>query len=408
MTWHDFTLRIETPAFLGQDPAHGSPVTTMPFPVSSLRGPLRYWLRALLGAVVHDVDNLHRIEADVFGVASGVTGTPSRVRLRAIGTVPVDRSDNPSWLTPGQAHDRSRYDTYYLLGQGLYQDRRLTRRRLNLGVPVSAGVKIIGDAAHADLFLAALWAVQHYGGIGARARRGFGTVTVTPPQLPTGEFDLGWFDRSSTATHHDVLRVVVRALGDQARLSDGKLPPWPCFKRSFAATGQRRVASGHEAHADALARTGRLLRDFYRNRGAPGANRAQPSPEWLGIAEPFLSGGVLDAMPFVRGALGLPVVYSDRHNGVQRSAVTEPVLDGDIDGDPARRASPLWLRVFPDGDGWTLRWVAFTSVLLPDAARVRIRQTTGAAACDTRREIAKPTQDDLDGEIARWRAHIGS
>ncbi|HEX2419110.1 MAG TPA: type III-B CRISPR module RAMP protein Cmr1, partial [Micromonosporaceae bacterium] len=100
ITWHPFTIRFVTPTFLGQDPGHVNDHSSpFPFPVASLRGALRYWLRALVGAHVgNNLKALRQVEREVYGAAEGDSGTPSRVLLRCRHPVPRATTTDGSWL----------------------------------------------------------------------------------------------------------------------------------------------------------------------------------------------------------------------------------------------------------------------------------------------------------------------
>ena len=72
-----------------------------------------------------------------------------------------------------------------------------------------------------------------------------------------------------------------------------------------------------------------------------------------------------DSGHFPLGALGLPVGYQDGY-----------VVNVDRRGEPARRASPLWLRPVGAGDRWRLLSYAFHGEFLPgpDAPGVHLWQ----------------------------------
>ncbi|KXK59001.1 hypothetical protein AWW66_26590 [Micromonospora rosaria] len=179
--WHDLELTFETPAFVGQPATHGP----APFPVASLRGVLRYWLRALVGAHLgSDLAALTRAETAVFGAAAGDDeGGPSRVLFRATRPVTYHAPEDARiWLPAGPDGQHLRY----LLGQGLYngKTKRLSRPFLAAGTTLPLRVRNLGGPAHQTLLLASLWALTTFGGIGARVRRGFGTTTLTSAELP--------------------------------------------------------------------------------------------------------------------------------------------------------------------------------------------------------------------------------
>lgn len=76
MSWITLRLRVTTPLFNGHDDES--------LRVSSLRGAMRYWFRALAGTKVGpSIRTLRRLEDEVFGS----TTNPSPVRMR-LGKLP--------------------------------------------------------------------------------------------------------------------------------------------------------------------------------------------------------------------------------------------------------------------------------------------------------------------------------
>lgn len=399
MTWRDFTISFATPAFLGVDPQHQPPrdplkyppePRTVPFPIVSLRGPLRYWLRALVGAHVGNaMVELHRVETEVFGAASGRVGQPSRILLRARTPIPVGKN-RPDWLSRRRGvtghsaytsesggnsiDDFDRQHLRYLLGQGLYhpRDKNLTRRHIPIGgEEITLAVRNQGETEHATLFLAALWALRTFGGLGARVHRGFGTVILThAPNLDTTDLDMTLLQRDSLDDLPQILTAVGNSLSRMgiAAVHSHELAWYPHFDPSTSDRRHHRcvdqpLGSGARDFSDALAHAGKLLRNQRTFGGAA-------TYEYDEIVRPYLETGNPGVDSFKIGAYGLPVGFSDKAAG--RSAVVEPVREGE----PVRRASPLWLRVRKDGDAWGLRSLAFYSEWLPDCITLRIRDTT--------------------------------
>ncbi len=411
MPWTDFTLRLQTPAFLG-DPAarFGDPAAAtadtyrVPFPVASLRGVLRYWLRALVGGRVgNDLESLAAVERQVFGTASGRDGSPSAVHLRSRTLIPLTRRQ-PVWLQPGTTgaveHDRTH--VHYLLGQGLWDRGRLSRRYVPDGTDIVLAVDHCGDGtARAELFLAALWCASMYAGLGARTRRGFGTFTVNPPRL-AGDFDLDLFDNGGV---DDLPGVIERATRAAMALYPGLgqrpgQPCYPAFVHGWYEDSDEPL-DGAMRLGDALAAAGDQLRAHRLDGG-------DATTEYETIVGPYLDSGHAPREPFRVGAFGLPVNFSDpfgpKDRGgrpTRRSAVAEPT----IGKAPARRASPLWLRVYQRNDVWCLRSLALLAEWLPSGTRLHVRDTTpqgDGRPRHARAPITMPTQDQVDAELRGW------
>ncbi|MEU4827767.1 RAMP superfamily CRISPR-associated protein [Actinomadura sp. NPDC023710] len=389
LTWHDLDLRTVTPAYLGRFPGQKTEPRDIPFPVPSLRGILAYWLRALAGPHIgNSAEKLLEAETDVFGTAKDFgPARPSRILLRA-GRITVGKP--PDKPLPGEG---------YLMGPGLInadEDGRWARR-LDPG-PVPVRVRNLGKPAHADLFLAALWALCTYGGLGSRSRRGFGTLAIgSPPDMPGGRFDPSWFSGTADDALHDVLECTAAAL-DEREIGPGPEfdgpAPYPCFAPGQYRTAQYRLKQGRDV-ANALNEVGGFLRTFRHSRKPDPAFVSSgpfslPNTEgFRKIAHPHRRSQPPRG-PFNDGALGLPVVYSEI--GEPGSVTVEPV----VDGKPARRASPLWLRVTVENGHWILGSLAFHAEWLPEQVSLQAKLENRVQA------VQKPSQSNVRAELDRW------
>ena len=404
-SWHPLTLRTVTPALLGWFATPDEKGARIPFPVPSLRGALGFWLRALAGAHVgNELRRLLQVESEVFGAARTATaGGSSVIALRA-GRVGV---------TAFSAGD---VGVGYLLGPREGQERA-ARRCLGADREINLEVKNYGTPAHADLFLAALWGLRTFGGIGARARRGFGTITLSravPVNLECQAFDPAWLGRNDADDLTGVLecvRVALPGLGIPlpAQLDHTTQPSYPRFDlpggwyllsdtdlTGLAGSTGQRVAND----TSALGWTGDRLRSF-RHDGDPSRTTAG----YRQVAKPYLDGNPPKAA-FRAGALGLPVVYTEKPPGTgmaSRSATVAPI----IDGQPARRASPLWLRVYKRDLRWWLRSLAFDAVWLPTDAELKIKDNDKNSKREPK-DVPWPSRSQVRAELERWFAALDS
>lgn len=398
--WHPLTLTAVTPMFLGKFTAGPRRQTGLPFPVPSLRGALGYWLRALAGAHVgDDLGRLAAVEAAVFGSArAGDSGGASAIWLRGSKPVGVTEFRLRS--------DDNKYRLAYLMGPGLY-GADPPARCVGAAKAISLDVRNTGSSVHADLFLAALWALRTFGGVGARTRRGFGTISVDnqPLRLPCERFQLAWLIRDSAEDLDAVLACVagcLSELGVRVGAAAGTQPSYPHFDpagRWHMLQPDVQIPGARNAE-DALAWTSQRLRNF-RLDGEEHAN----TEGWREIVRPYLNGQSSTA-EFRAGALGLPVVYTEkatRPGTDARSATVEPL----IDGQPSRRASPLWLRVHGKGSNWWLRSLAFNATWLPGEGKgLQVKATKGVTRPVTR--ITPPAGDTIQLELERWFSYIAS
>ncbi|GAB2954037.1 RAMP superfamily CRISPR-associated protein [Nonomuraea fastidiosa] len=383
MTWHSLPLSTVTRAFLGRYPRVGMRSGQMMFPIPSLRGTLAYWLRALAGPYVgDDITELLRAEAELFGAASDGSSRPSRILLRG------------NRINVGAPEAKG--DLAYLMGPGLTTDPK-PRQLPPCSLPLK--VKNDGSALHTDLFLSALWALRTFGGIGARARRGFGTLAFnqsTRLELQASAFDRQWLIRNSHTDLPHVLACVAEALkelGIRKGTFSGQ-PHYPCFAEGWYRVEDHPMnIRGQDT--DALASLGELLKAFRHQTDPRGNGKLPNTAGYREVARPYANGTAPTGV-FNAGALGLPVVYTV--HGHSESVTVEPVT---ADGTPARRASPLWLRVTNGRGGWLLRSLAFHAEWLPEDMKLRVKKGSGGVG---RRpaHVERPDEDAVKAELDDW------
>jgi CRISPR-associated protein Cmr1 len=377
--WTTLHLEVTTPLFnggadpSGKDTHSGADGTGVRVP--SLRGAMRFWLRALAGlAVGPDLPLLAAVEGKVFGN----TEAASPVKLRVPSQPPLSSPGRPFFV-----QEAGRW-VGYLLGQGLAPLKEgrpyVSRPYVAPGQTFDLQLRLTGSQEVAAVAVASLWLLCAYGGLGARTRRGLGGLRILDA---TGPLPVPW-DQASIRTpgldHYRQLtrlwpegpvaacvpylgRLSPRRLDPRAAWSD-RLPTYPVLSRTHTIAG---TSGGRtfQRWDDVLVHAGKQLRWFRASRDHPEV-RYHPkikTPEWTEVVT-----GPGDH--FGLGALGLPVVYKDRVVNADhgRGFNAEP---------PLRRASPLWLRpVGNDRTGWRLLSYAFLGEFLPsegaDAPAVHI------------------------------------
>ncbi|MCB1035924.1 MAG: hypothetical protein KDD47_19035, partial [Acidobacteria bacterium] len=190
----EFTIRLNSPAFLGAAPAEWPgdsetsyfPVDPLGLRVPSLRGVLAFWYRSLLGDL--DSEEVFRRQATVFGAASrgqGVrivpTGSahwtsgeirPPRdrdIRFLYLGYGPLQLEGsgpgpdgNPRYTISSHAGDRPRDGIDVTPNQPRPQFKFLARGSRYQLVELGRALRLM----------------HLFGGVGGRSRRGWGSVAV--------------------------------------------------------------------------------------------------------------------------------------------------------------------------------------------------------------------------------------
>jgi len=182
-------LRVISPLFLAGSEPRGAPELRP----ASFRGALRFWLRALLGSSsdYQSLDRLRQAETMVFGDAGEDSGSP--IVVRVAGAPPSGRftpSGDPGvrylFFSMGQRERDSRTGQTTTIWRYCFPP--------NSDFSLTLQARLPGSSPDLELALrraaAALWLLVYLGGLGARSRRGAGSLQATgepsgwPDKLP--------------------------------------------------------------------------------------------------------------------------------------------------------------------------------------------------------------------------------
>jgi CRISPR type III-B/RAMP module RAMP protein Cmr1 len=394
MTWTTLTMQVTTPLFNGGADA-GTDDGTGVRP-ASIRGAMRFWFRALAGALTgSNLRLLGALEHRVFGGignegADGASASPLllRVSRQPAAVLPAGpHSFLPSPTLP--LNQRRRHDgrwILYLMGQGLADLGNVEIRRPYVAAGQEFELKVgFRHLRHEDaesraaieaLAMASLWLACTYGGIGARTRRGLGGVRITDTsgtELPEPWDKAGalltpalgyytslrmiWPDAPPISSCMRYLSTLARGARLNPRAWGDGVPAFPVLSRTYAPAG----TSGGKPFPNwenALIQAGEELRHFRaaQPNERPGASYRPliETPEWITTVH-----GQDSRYPV--GALGLPVVMKDNYIAN---------ADGENTAEPARRASPLWIRAVGAGREWRLLSFAFQAKFLHGGAHL--------------------------------------
>lgn len=188
------SYRVITPLFGGGvEPQQADPLTTVR--ASEVRGQLRFWWRATRTGR-YGADGL-RLMKQAEDVLWGSTERQSLVQ------VAVRQASPGTEIRTFRDRDRTRFlgDPASPLSYAAFPLRKTDQRPvpggLRFGVSFDLAVTLPGDPELRADVLAALWAWETFGGIGARTRRGFGALHCYGMQ---GAADSGpWLPRTNEA-----------------------------------------------------------------------------------------------------------------------------------------------------------------------------------------------------------------
>lgn len=335
------TIHVVTPLFGGADEA-GKVDPTRPVNAKSVRGHLRFWWRACKGAAFTTAEELYKAESAIWGntelpsaveVSVAITNAGqaeqcARYEKRPPSTryssIPVFEKDFPPYalfpfqgeLMPG-GNDISQQPATALRGLQFTLSIRLARH-----------VKSESAQELAAEVNAALWAWVHFGGVGARTRRGCGTL---------------WCETISARTVQEVQRTA----GTFLNILNNE-PIITLLSKAEMVTGS--ATNPMQAWNTAI----NLLRDF-RQKPNIGRNPGSDMPNRPGRSrwpEPDAIRRVLQArchrhqysptadIFFPRADMGLPIVFQfqDERDGCPQATILQGA------DDRSRMSSPIIIK----------------------------------------------------------------
>ena len=178
----EFEVEVVTPMFLG-----GADPSKAELRVPSLKGMLRFWWRATCG--ISEISSLKKKESEIFGDTS--YKAPFSVNIEnSNGIQPVLKN-----LPKGKEYTvRSKGRTFSLgiIDYLAFGIRDFKKGYLRSHFPVGAKfiVKFVfSDEEQQDHVLKAFYSLVHFGGMGAKSRNGFGSLTISDDVKPSITLD---------------------------------------------------------------------------------------------------------------------------------------------------------------------------------------------------------------------------
>jgi CRISPR type III-B/RAMP module RAMP protein Cmr1 len=376
------TLELVTPCFLSGPDSEWSAEWRAP----SIRGQLRWWFRAVVGAT-HDLAGVRRAEERVFGsterrsllnvhtypiVGSKSAGEECRYGRRLDAQTIAHRWGDTSPATIARlkierlnqgALQEIRSNPIHYLAYGAATYNRDTHRvefthaRFEVGVTASLTLSFTRQPLRDDfdLFRRALWCWLNLGGIGAKARRGFGSLRcIDVSNAALG--DLASLNPDSVEAFTNLagsLRVTTPP-GAPA-----PLPDWPHL------SPRTRIFIDNvdsNSWSDALERAGSWLIAFRRRYGFPGDTRTLAGTPLANRDYAWTKGAASRAGIPDRAGFGLPLPFGQ----------TETITWGEGNMDN-RSASSLLLHVSHFASGYRTVLTHIPSRLAPPGQYVTYR-----------------------------------
>ena len=180
------TLEVITPVFMS-----GANQSVPELRAASFKGALRYWFRAMMGNVTKNIDKLKSVEADIFGSTEKTSNLIIYIAdkrediYRITENNDTEVKDGIAYLgyafvkwTKGKGFVwKKPYYIPVLGGKGTYFAIKFIFRRFDVWKRYRNAIE------------ASLWLLSHFGGLGARTRRGFGSIRCR-------DIDSSWLDWS--------------------------------------------------------------------------------------------------------------------------------------------------------------------------------------------------------------------
>jgi CRISPR-associated protein Cmr1 len=393
-----FRLQVVTPLFLS-----GADQQVVELRPPSIRGALRFWFRAMMGGVVGgDWQKVKQLEDGVFGSTEGA----SRFRV-TISWEPQELNIfDPTQQTRYETRDGLVYLSFPRLGwDSNVKKHRWIKPHIEPDSVFTLQLRFFDDSSSTQqLLIASLWLLLHCGGLGARSRRGFGSLRcLSPPSalnlslhLPTDPQQLGRHFKEGLQRIQQVFSRYALSRGiSSSQLSDifstarASVPSFSCFHHWEAALITKDSWTSWNSVLDDM---GQFLRRFRNNSLPSGSLRAQ-TPDYTNVVTYYLPtqiGGTwhlqharVSSWDLQNDAFGLPIQYrsnsrsrqvSTQNQRFDISAIVKWRLGSE---EHDRRGSPLIIRPLSLGNGqYAVILLILKSEFLPEGA-VEYLQATG-------------------------------
>lgn len=370
-----FRLQVVTPLFLsGANPQEAE------LRPPSIRGALRFWFRAMMGGVVGgDVEKVEKLEGGIWGT----TDAASQLRVRI-----YDQQLQIFDPSKEKDYEKDRKGLIYLSFPYLEYEKKIKSQRwsrpyIKPGSSFTVSIESTSDDVLQAVVEGTVWLLVHFGGLGGRTRRGFGSLCVHPDQSdglkpgflsyqPDPKVDLASYFKENLSAIQQVFTTLARQrLGDQSSSYDpersSKMPQYSSFAdwRAVLLEGAER-----SNWKEVLDLAGRELRAFREDPSSSAQMRwgGQKTVDYMKVVNKFYNGKLNALSKLDYDVFGLPIQYQSSSR--QRAKVALQWRYQNEDKLQDRRASPLFIRPlkFDGRDKWCIAFHLFRSEFLPHDA----------------------------------------
>jgi len=343
------SLETVTPLFLGGADPRGEPELR----AASVRGALRFWLRALLGGRLgdQDLDALRKAESAVFGSTGSASPVVIRVRHGSLKKQPFS-----------QLAAFGRGISYlFFAARGTKQEPE--RSAIVAGTPFELEFSERMGAATAESGEAlqqaymALWLLTHLGGLGARSRRGAGSLQAIKAEEISGDLpSLIVQANSPSELQAELRRGLIRLRSLMRSDAVAHINSFSAFDVLHPNVCKVWVINrSFKTWFEALDVIGQTMQQF----------RSRRPPDYRNVRE-AVQGRSL-SQPVQRAAFGLPIIFYYRSLDGRRGT-----LEGETH---SRRASPLMIRATKLVNGqYVLVLTLFKATLLEHGERLQLKR----------------------------------
>jgi len=350
-----FRLKVLTPMFMGGANPRGEPELR----AASIRGAMRFWFRAIAGAVTSDPREVYRLESEVFGNTERKSKVVVRVKPENI--IPLNRGEKVKKISLTTLIEQG-YNLNFLaywanMGLTKYGGRGIgfVWSRYGFKPDTTFYVEISSTSVEIRELVSLVFQIAvHFGGFGSRWRHGFGSCEIQDTNKPWNSL----IDESIRQ---------ISSFAEQLGIAIGKysedLPLFATLKNVEIFEGNIPTSRNW---INALTWIGLKYREFRVKDG--NYRRFGHTRDYLDFIKPIFNGDrVKEPVNLSNDIFGLPIQFTKRYKDTYTGRFITKTAMVNVENKKLginRRATPLILHVEPDKN--LIRATIFHAKFLPE------------------------------------------